>query len=439
MTTLGFHYFPDEAHYRRTDLQAWLPEMAALDARWLTLIGSMTRAVPEPFVRALLDAGIEPIIHIPAVPTRRNSQRVTAATLAVLFRTYARWGVKYVVAFSEPNVRAAWAPADWGQAGLVERFLDLLVPVLEAQAEAGLKPVFPALRAGGDYWDTAFLDAGLAGLERRGHRTLARDLTLAVNLWTYNRPLNWGQGGLARWPASRPYLTPPGSQDQRGFRLFEWYDEVVRGRLGASRPLLCLAGGPTLGDQTDPALPAVDDLRHASCIQDLVQAVDNDDLPAYMLNLNFWLLAAPDGSPFVNEAWYRPDGATLTAVETLKRRAGPGQAAARRRVDESKSLALDASRSEAPHDLRHYLLLPTFEWGVSEFHWATALDYVRAHRPACGFSPAEARHFERVTIFGNEQGISAEVEAELRQAGCQVERLYVAEAPKARAPIAVAA
>ncbi len=25
MTTLGFHYFPDEAHYRRVDLEAWLP------------------------------------------------------------------------------------------------------------------------------------------------------------------------------------------------------------------------------------------------------------------------------------------------------------------------------------------------------------------------------------------------------------------------------
>ena len=24
-------------------------------------------------------------------------------------RTYARWGVKYVVGFSEPNSRAAWA------------------------------------------------------------------------------------------------------------------------------------------------------------------------------------------------------------------------------------------------------------------------------------------------------------------------------------------
>jgi hypothetical protein len=425
MTSLGFHYFPDEAHYRRADLQAWLPELVALEAKWLTLIGSLTRAVPEAFVKGLLDAGIEPIIHIPAVPTKRDPKGVTAATLSGLFRTYARWGVKYVVAFSEPNMRTAWAPADWGQASLVQRFLDLALPLLAAQHEAGLQPVFPALRAGGDYWDTAFLEAALVGLQQRGQQTLAQNLTFAANLWTHNRPLSWGQGGLQRWPASRPYLTPPGSQDQRGFRLFDWYDEIIRARLGASRPILCLAGGPTLGDQTDKAFPAIDDLRHASCIQELAQAVEAGQMPEHVLNVNLWLLAAPEGSPFGQEAWYRPDGSTVTAVEALKRLGGPGQRAAHRRLDESKGLAAEQAEHAGPKPLRHYVLLPTFEWGVSEWHWTAALAYVQAHRPVCGFSAAEAAQAQRVTIVGNEQGVSAAVEAELRQAGCSVERLQL--------------
>ena len=425
MTTLGFHYFPDEAHYRRADLQAWLPELLALEARWLTLIGSLTRAVPEAFVKGLLDAGLEPIIHIPAVPTKRDPKGVTAATLSGLFRTYARWGVKYVVPFSEPNMRAAWAPADWGQAGLVERFLDLALPLMEAQYEAGLAPTFPALRAGGDYWDTAFLEGALAGLLQRQKAELAQNLIFAANLWTYNRPLIWGQGGLQRWPASRPYLTPPGSQDQRGFRRFDWYDEIIRARLGASRPILCLAGGPALGDQTDPALPAIDDLRHASCIQDVAQAVEAGQLPANVLNVNLWLLAAPEGSPFAGEAYYRPDGSTLTAVDALKRLGGPGQRAAHRRLDESKGLGHEQLDFAGPKRLRHYVLLPTFEWGVSEWHWSAALAYVKAHRPVCGFSADEAAQAERVTIVGNEQGISAAVEAGLRQAGCTVERLQL--------------
>ena len=73
--------------------------------------------------------------------------------------------------------------------------------------------------------------------------------------------------------------------------------------------------------------------------------------------------------------------------------------------------------------IRHYLLLPTFEWGISEWHWTTALEYVKQHRPATGFSITEAAQAQMVTILGNEQGIGRNAEISLRQAGCQVERI----------------
>jgi hypothetical protein len=429
MTTLGFHYFPDELHYRRADLQTWLPELLALDAKWVTLIGSMTRAVPEAFIRGLLDAGVEPVIHLPAVPTRPDPQHVAGTTMSQLFTSYARWGVRFVAAFAEPNTRAAWAPKDWGQAGLVERFLDLLIPILDAQLEAGLQPVFPALKAGGDYWDTAFLDASLTGLILRGKLDLARELTFAVNLWTLNRPIDWGKGGRGRWPEARPYLTPPGSQDQRGFHVFDWYDEIIQTRLGEQRPFVCLAGGPRIGDQADTTLPVTDDLRHASCIQDITSALRERTVPQHMLNVNFWLLAAGEGSPFAAEAWYRPGGTTLTAAQALKQAPAHGLPPARRRADESKALGLEqiAGKIGAAPDklLRHYMLLPVFEWGVSDWHWSAALDFVKAHRPVCGFSPDEATHAERVTIVGNEQGVSSGVEERLRQAGCAVDRISI--------------
>jgi hypothetical protein len=433
MTTLGFHYFPDESHYRAADLQAWLPELRALGAQWLTLVGSASRAVPEMFVRGLIQAGIEPIVHIPPTPIRP----LDLPALLPLFEAYERWGVKYVVLYAEPNARAWWSPADWGKTALVERFLDLLVPVLRAQVEAGLQPVFPPLKAGGDYWDIGFLEAALDGLSRRGQSDLARRLTFAVNLWTFNRPLHWGAGGRARWPESKPYRTPPGSQDQRGFRVFEWYDEVVRARVGEARPLLCLAGGPRLGDQTDPSFPAVDEARHTSCIEEIVHACASGTLPPNLLNLNFWLLGASPASPFADQAWYRGDGTTLAAAQALKgfaalrasRHSAPrGQTAQAPQfsVAHLKETAGQAAPARDGKLIRHYLLLPTFEWGVSEWHWNAALEYVRAFRPACGFSAEEASQAQRVTILGNEQGVSREVEAALRQAGCNVERLPVA-------------
>ncbi len=65
MNRLGFHYYPDDRHYTEKDLSAWLPALSALGAGWLTLRGSAARAVPEPFVRGLLEAGITPIISLP--------------------------------------------------------------------------------------------------------------------------------------------------------------------------------------------------------------------------------------------------------------------------------------------------------------------------------------------------------------------------------------
>ena len=62
-TRLGFHYFNDNFHYREADLQTWLPEVKALGGSWLTLIAPNDRAIPESFVRGLINANIEPVIH----------------------------------------------------------------------------------------------------------------------------------------------------------------------------------------------------------------------------------------------------------------------------------------------------------------------------------------------------------------------------------------
>jgi hypothetical protein len=406
MTSIGFHYFPDEDHYRSTDLRAWLPELQALGARWLTLVGSVTRAVPEPFVRGLVQAGVEPIVHITASPIRP----VNIAHLKPLLESYEHWGVKHVVLFNEPNSRAMWPAPEWGKTALVERFLDILAPVLLAQAEAGLQPTFPPLKAGGEWWDTAFLEAALASLTRRGLQTLMKQMTFAVNLWTFNRPVDWGAGGLKQWPETRPFRTPLGSQDQRGFHLFDWYNEIIAARAGEARPIICLAGGPRLGDLTDPNFPAVDEARHASCTKDIAEAVNAGTLPGNVLNVNFWLIGASEGTPFAPETLYRTDGRTLPAVEALKRLA---------------TMKGRGGGKNSGKTIRHYLLLPTFEWGISEWHWQAALKYVQAHRPTCGFSADEARQAQFVTIFGNEQGVSKEIENTLKQAGCRVERMQV--------------
>ena len=418
-TGIGFHYFPDETHYRAKDAQAWVPELKALGASWLTVRASPERAIPESFLRPLIEAGIEPIIHVPLTPIRPIDEEA----LTTLYRSYARWGAHYVVLYDQPNRRSSWAADHWSRESLVNRFLDLLLPGLQLAHRHGLVPVFPPLAQGGDYWDTSFLDAAINLLQKRGQAQLLKEMVFAVNGFASNRPVEWGAGGAARWTTSQPYTTPPGSQDQRGFRAFEWYAEIIRARLGDPRPLLMLAGGAVVGDSDEPIFPQVDPLRHALCNMAIARAARERTLPTYLTNVSFWLLASEDDDPHAAAAWYRGDGSTLAVVGELKKLAAAAVQTAAAAARETPRASRPATAPNGHKPIYHYVLLPTFEWGISDWHWSAALDYVRKFQPACGFSVAEAQAAKFVTIVGNEQGISAAAEDALRAAGCAVERV----------------
>ncbi|MDX1436866.1 MAG: hypothetical protein R3335_08650, partial [Anaerolineales bacterium] len=183
---IGFHYFPDTAHFRESDLRAWAPELQALGASWLVLKTPLDRAIPEPFISGLFENGIEPILHFQALPTNPPAEE----EMALLFKLYAAWGVRYAVIFDRPNRRRTWSERDWAQTDLVERFIDSFLPLGETAIESGLRPVFPPLEPGGDYWDTAFLRSALQAIQRRGSHDLQRRLSISAYAWPDNLPLN---------------------------------------------------------------------------------------------------------------------------------------------------------------------------------------------------------------------------------------------------------
>jgi hypothetical protein len=77
----------------------------------------------------------------------------------------------------------------------------------------------------------------------------------------------------------------------------------------------------------------------------------------------------------------------------------------------------------AAFPIKHYLLLPAYEWGVSDWHLDVIKPFVRKHQPTIGFSLAEAALAEEVTVIGGEQSFSEESLSELRSKGCRVERI----------------
>lgn len=438
-TRLGLHYFPDTNHYRDSDLRTWLPELRALGISWLTLIASPDYAIPESFLRGLLDQGIEPVLHFP-LPLHYNGQNSTRATTAefgLLFTTYARWGVHYVILFDRPNSNIAWTASSWTQTDLVERFLDRFLPLAETASQTGLIPVFPPLEPGGDYWDTAFLRAALQAMERRGYTDLLHSLTLSAYARAGERPLNWGSGGPESWPSSHPYITPAGSEDQLGFRIFDWYLKIMESVTGNTGQILLLAAGSYPIQKPDHQTLRLDEaahtLRNLAIAQALMEPVfpqlrpdlfePLDPIQPQVLAGNFWLLSAAPHSNHLPRAWFQPDGSSLPIAGALSQLiASHNRHLSVKSTNLANTRVYPAqSKPNHRHLIAHYLLLPSYEWGISDWHLDVIRSYVKKYRPTIGFSLAEAAYAARVTVVGGVDIFSEAALTELRAAGCAVE------------------
>ncbi len=420
----GVHYFPDTAHYQSADLLTWLPKLQAMGAQWVVLHASAERAIPEYFICSLVQAGIEPVLHFQLA----LDGAADAAALQGMFKAYAKWGVRYAVLYDKPNLRSQWPATGWTQRGLVPRFLELFTPLAHAAIEAGLTPVFPPLEPGGDYWDTAFVRGALEALDQRGDEVLLANLALGAYAWVGDKGLNWGEGGPERWPATLPYSTPENSQDQRGFRIFDWYNAVTTAAIGRTLPIILVATGSQPHGEAD-----------AAATQQLTETLKGAELPSNVVAAGLWLLAAEADSPAAGQAWFDRDGIPNAIADAALE---PGRLAAHsfptleveaafeaqifagdnEAISHSMpSAELTASVPGTPRSIRHYLLLPDATWPLQQ-----AAAFIAQHQPTIGFSLAEAMLAQRVTLAGGLQAFSDATLRELIQAGCQVQSLPAA-------------
>lgn len=418
---LGFHYFPDTLHYREKDVDTWLPRLVSLGASWLVIKSPLERAIPEGFIQELHHQQIEPIVQfdfsLPEPPD--------VAEVKTILQAYARWGVRLVQFFSSPNTHAAWSAATWSQQDLVSRFVDRFIPLANAALDAGILPLFPTLEPGGNFWDTAFLQEALQTLQSRKQITYLENLILTSFGWSHHRPLNWGAGGPSRWNTSQPYFTPQNSQDQRGFRCYEWHQAIAARVLGRTvKTILLQAGIPCLPDgklvDTETNLPASHLAIARLCADERVTeptdpTIQLEPLPASLLACNFWLLAAEESSPNSRHAWFTIDGALSPSVAAIYK------------WQEQKSRRVAAPVYPAPSNwrfvIKHYLLLPTLEGAPTDWHLDIVRPFIKKYTPTVGYSIQEAAYAARVTVIGGEEYFPEEHLSKLRYLGCQVERI----------------
>jgi len=419
-TRLGFYYFPDAQHYREKDLAEWLPNLVSLGARWITLVAPFNRAIPESFLHGLMDAKIQPVLHF-----RGGIDPIDPQSIHLLLETYANWGIQHVAFFDRPNLRTSWTASNWTQHNLVERFLDIFLPLVDTARQIGLTPVFPPLEPGGDYWDTAFLRTALQGILRRGYKDLVEKMVLGAYAWPSNRSLNWGAGGPDKWPMAEPYSPDPSKEDQCGFRIFDWYLALSQAVLGKIPEIFLLGAGSHIGDAIDPASPAIDENRHTQVNLAIAQAVScnspallppgMDPIPPSVLACNFWLLAAEPGSVEASQAWFQPGGKKLPIVDSLK------YWIHNRYVSMHKPDPLETFFPYPGKPIRHYLLLPSLPWGVTAWHLDVIQPFVQKYQPTIGFSIQEAAQADRVTIIGPAQSYPDATVENLVNAGCSLQ------------------
>jgi hypothetical protein len=419
---LGFHYFPDTLHYRESDLAQWLPELAALGANWLVLQSPADRAIPEHFIRGLIEAGIEPLINFNLPLT----QPTPSSDFSLLFKAYSRWGVHGILLFERPNAFQAWTKAAWGRQDLVERFIDRFMPLAGAALEEELVPILPPLEPGGSYWDTSFLHSMLTALVRRNLPGMFDKLVISAYAFNTGHDLNWGSGGQQQWPGARPYYTPPGQQDHLGFHIFDWYREISQTVLNRECPMILFgAGTPANPFAKNPAVYSPEEHRQINL--DLVRLADSPPiavpaeslpalhpLPANVLACNCWLLAADPASAHITQAWYSPTAQYTPTVQAV------------REWQHRPRASLPGSpnpKTDPHHPIEHYVLLPTFEWGVADWHLEVIRPFVKRYRPTVGFSIDEALLARTVTIIGTHQSFSDEELEKLVLAGCKIRRI----------------
>ena len=418
---LGFYYYPDSLHYRQEDLTKLMPHLKRMGVTWLTLESHPKRAIPEPFIQSLLKNQITPVLHLP-VPVQPYNE---LKNLQVLFNAYASWGVKYLALFDRPNLQSSWTSTAWSQKDLVERFLDCYLPAAESLLQCDLIPVLPPLEPGGDYWDTVFLQSALQGIQRRGYHDLLRELTLAAYGWINGSDLAWGKGGPEAWASSVPYHTPPGGQDQRGFRIFDWYLSISQSVLGVKLPLIMLATGFRTRFQPIPAQPSLNIKELQAKINlelyDAIKTSQEQDglIPAEVVACNIWLLAASKGQAETEDAWF-VEGKPVTHIyEPISVRL-----AVDTDLIQQEACASQAKKKNIKKTVGHYLLFPVKSWNSKDWLYELIQAFPPSPFVTIGTSISDALSASRVTIFGVQRWLDELIFSDLIEAGCLIEEVY---------------
>ncbi len=427
-TRIGIQYFQDSNHYREKDAGLWIPKLQELGISWLILPATSRQAIPEYFINALVEAGIEPVLQFNGL----SQSPTLVKDVNTLVNAYAKWGVKYAILFDRPNCTGFWQTQTWMQTDLVERFLDLFIPVAEVIQKSGITPIFPPLEPGGDYWDTAFLREALQGILRRDVHQLSDHLALSAYVYPGANPLTWGAGGPERWPGAKPYSTPKNQEDQRGFYIFSWYQSIAQAVFDKTLPILLLEASSSDDNQPfenefsnaekehDNQCLAIARLLTENYGSETTAAAESlsisDPVPDSVLCFNYASIASSSENDQAVKTWFQSDGSAQPIVDLFQQW---------KIKSKSQSVKKSILANSAPVlSLSHYVLIPECHENLLAYYFDVMRPFLIKNKPAIGFSVEEALLAKKITVVGDIQQYPDGTLEKILGSGCEVEQIF---------------
>lgn len=319
---IGFHYFDDTLHYTASDLNRWLPILKKLEANWLVLRSSISRAIPEPFIKGFKSEGFNIIIDFDL----KAGDKISFSEIIPLLQVYGKWGVGYSVFCKHANLKESWAVADWVDPDIASKHVQKFLETAALSIDHGIVPIFGPLFPGGSYPDLAFFEQSMIEISEQASTSIMNELCFGVYAWDFHKNLDWGAGGRAKWPKSS--LLHPVDKDQShlGFRSYEWYAEIIYRNFSKFLPVILYeAGNPgmvfqSMDQQHDAySFNKLDAIFRLLKQENVYDSESNDSLlkhiPDYVLSGNFHVLSSanPENAPY---CWFSEKGEAMLPAQS---------------------------------------------------------------------------------------------------------------------------
>jgi hypothetical protein len=395
---MGFHFFHDLDHYTIGQADQWHRLTGEYANGFVVLLSPTDRAIPEMILDFFLSREIVPIIQFDYHALRQADPH----DVDLLLSHYRRAGIKLLQLAGYLNQKEYWQDTS-GADSILKHIAESVVWFHQLAVVKGFTHVLPKMVPGGDYWDLIVLEQLLKAIEQT--ELGLTSVVLSYAAWSYGHSLMWGEGGHAKWIQALPYQKAISGEDHRGFLGFAWYQEIAVKVLGYKLPVLLFDAGrknlDVVADSSDEFV-----IQNRKVLDFLVDP-KKQNLLDRVIGVCFSF--APE---FASDEM-------ITTIQKYMPRYERKTHDHRKEQPSEKAMGSEHEK-EIQKQIKHYLLLPKYGWGVAKWHLEAAVPFILKYHATLGFRVEEAFYAEKVTIVMDNDVFPDEVLGELHERGCDV-------------------